>query len=241
VAQAELGDAAVGLVTTGGITQQDPHRHARRQRLAELSERDRGLGFEGDRRRHPRLGPAGRIIRPDLGQKELVGDRQAGMIVGHREADRHLTVVRLAQLPAVLPRHTHRVLALLGKAAVVDDPVRHRSMPLDRRQHLRPHRRQQHRIVPVRLRHHVVQRLVFGLHMRRVEPCRHRLDALALAGQQQAGAAGPRRGGPPHMSQPPGDRIQIRRQSGLARQRLSRSFLIHRPYRGSLQATARGK
>jgi hypothetical protein len=80
--------------------------------------------------------------------------------------------------------------ALLGKAAVVDDPVAHRPMPLDRRQHLRPHRRQQRRIVPLRLRHHVVQRLVLGLHMRRIEPCCHRLDALALARQQQAGAVG---------------------------------------------------
>ena len=38
-------------------------------------------------------------------------------------------------------------------------------MPLDRRQHLRPHRGQDRRIVPVRLGHHVVQRLMFGLHM----------------------------------------------------------------------------
>jgi hypothetical protein len=67
-------------------------------------------------------------------------------------------------------------------------------MPLDRRQHLCAHRRQHRRIVPVRLRNHMMQRLVFGLHMRRVEPRGHRLDALALARQQQAGAVGPRRG-----------------------------------------------
>jgi hypothetical protein len=34
------------------------------------------------------------------------------------------------------------------------------------------------------------------------------------------------------MPQPPDNRIQIRRQSGFARQRLSRSFLIHRPDMG---------
>jgi hypothetical protein len=31
---------------------------------------------------------------------------------------------------------------------------------------------------------------MFGLHMGGVEPRRHRLDALALTGQQQAGAVG---------------------------------------------------
>jgi hypothetical protein len=131
--------------------------------------------------------------------------------------------------------------ALLGKAAVVDDPVRHRSMPLDRRQHLCPHRGQHRRIVPLGLRHHVVQRLVLGLHMRGVKPCCHRLDALALTGQQQAGAISLRCGRAAGMSQHTGDRIQIGRQSGLARQRLLGSFLIHRPYMGSLQVIARGK
>jgi hypothetical protein len=75
------------------------------------------------------------------------------------------------------------MLALFGEAGVVDNPVAHRPMPLDRRQHLRAHRRQQRRIVPLRLRHHVVQRLVFGLHMPRVKPRGHRLNAFAIAGQ----------------------------------------------------------
>jgi hypothetical protein len=42
------------------------------------------------------------------------------------------------------------------------------------------------------------------------------------------------------MPQYTGNLIQIRRQSRLARQRLLGSFLIHRPYMGWLQATARG-
>ena len=66
-------------------------------------------------------------------------------------------------------------------------------------------------------------------------------DALwKVPGQQQTGAVGPRRGGAAHMPQPPDNRIQIRRQPGLARQRLSRSFLIHRPYMGRLQLIAKG-
>ena len=108
-------------------------------------------------------------------------------------------------------------------------------MPLDRRQHLRPHRGQDRRIVPVRLCHHVVQRLMFGLHMGGVEPRRHRLDALALTGQQQAGAVGLRRGRAAGMPQHTGNRIQISRQPRFAGQRLSCSFLIHHPYIGWLE------
>jgi hypothetical protein len=72
---------------------------------------------------------------------------------------------------------------LLGEAGVIDNPVQHRPVPLDRWQHLRPHRGQDRGIVPRRLGHHVVQRLMFGLHMAGVEPRRHRLDALAFTGQ----------------------------------------------------------
>ena len=108
-------------------------------------------------------------------------------------------------------------------------------MPRDRRQHRRPHRGQDRRIVPRRLGHHVVQRLMFGLHMGGVEPRRHRLDALALTGQQQAGAVGLRRGRAAGMPQHSGNRIQIGRQPGFAPQRLSRFFLIHPLHMGWLK------
>jgi hypothetical protein len=146
-----------------------------------------------------------------------------------------------AQLAAVLPCHAHRVRALLGKATVIDNPIRHRPVPLDRRQHLRPYRGQQRRIVPLGLRHHMVQRLVLGLHMGRIEPGGHRLDALTLARQQQTGAVSPRRGGSACVTQAPDNGIQIRRQAGLACQRLSCSSLIHKPYMGWLWPIARGK
>jgi hypothetical protein len=35
----------------------------------------------------------------------------------------HLAVILLAQLPAVLPRHAHRMLSLLRKTRVINDPV----------------------------------------------------------------------------------------------------------------------
>ena len=124
---------------------------------------------------------------------------------------------------------------MLGEAGVIDNPVQHRPVPLDRRQHLRPHRGQDRCIVPRRLGHHVVQRLMFGLHMGGVEPRCHRLDALALAGQQQAGAIGARRGRAAGMPQHSGNRIQISRQPRFAAQRLSCFFLIHHPDMGWLE------
>src|SRR6201996_9641087 len=236
IRQAQLRDTdpELGLVTIAGIAQHDPLWHARGLRLTDLVQGDRRLGREGDLLRHARLGPADRVGGPGLGQIELIGNGQAGLVIGYREADRHLAVVPLAQHAAVLPGNADRMRAVLGEAGVIDNPVQHRPMPLDPRQPLRPPRGQHRRIVPVRLGHHVVQRLMFGLHMCGVEPRRHRLDALALAGQQQAGAVGLRRGRPARMPQHTGNRIQISRQPRFARQRLSCSFLIHHPYMGWL-------
>ncbi len=45
-----------------------------------------------------------------------------------------MAIILLAELAAILPRHADRVLALLGKAGVVDDPRLDRSMALDLRQ-----------------------------------------------------------------------------------------------------------
>ena len=57
------------------------------------------------------------------------------MVIGQRQRHRDLAVVLLAELAAILPRHPDRVLPLLGKAGVVDDPGLDRPVPLDRRQH----------------------------------------------------------------------------------------------------------
>jgi hypothetical protein len=73
---------------------------------------------------------------------------------------------------------------------------------------------------------------MFGLHVRRVQARRHRLDALTLTGPQQAGAIGARHGRPARMPQHTGNRIQMDRQPRFAGQRLSCFFLIHHPYMG---------
>ena len=64
------------------------------------------------------------------------------MMIGQRQRHRHLAIVLLAKLPAILPRHADRMLALLGKAGVVDDPGLDRAMPFHRRQHHLAHLRE---------------------------------------------------------------------------------------------------
>lgn len=164
-------------------------------------------GRKDDLVRHPGLAPALGIRRPRLRQVEPVRDRQAGLLAGHRQADRHLAIVLLAELTAVLPRHADRMLALLRKPGVIDDPapaggwcsvseggrVRRRDRGLDRpdrRQHLLAHRGEQRPVRPRRLGDEVMQGLVRRAHLQRVHPSRHRLDALARARQDQPATVG---------------------------------------------------
>jgi hypothetical protein len=78
--------------------------------------------------------------------------------------------------------------SFLGKAGVVEDPGSDRAVPGQGRQHLLAHGGEHGRIIPRGLGDEVMQGLVGCLDMPRIEAGGHRLDALALAGQQQAGA-----------------------------------------------------
>ena len=68
-------------------------------------ERDLRLGLEHDLLRNPRLALACAVARPFLRRIQPVGDRQARMAIGQRQRHRHLAVVLLAELTAILPRH----------------------------------------------------------------------------------------------------------------------------------------
>ena len=80
--------------------------------------------------------------------------------------------------------------AFLGKAGIVNDQRAHRTMLLDAGQHTRANCGEHGVVRPVGLRHEVMQRLVRRLHALRFYARCHRLHALALARQQQAGAIG---------------------------------------------------
>ena len=67
-------------------------------------------------------------------------------------------------------------------------------MLLDRERYPGTHHGQRDRIRPVGLGDQVVQRLMSRLDPAGLDPDRHRLDALALARQQQASAVAPNRG-----------------------------------------------
>ena len=139
------------------------------------------------------------------------------MIGRHRQAHRDLAVVLFAELAAILPRHADRMPALLGEAGVVDDPGPDWPLPLKTRQHLRLHHRQHGVIRPIRLRHEVMQRLMRRLHATGLHPRRHRLDTLALAGQQKALAIRLQRRHPVGVADPRRNRLHIRRKPRFTR------------------------
>lgn len=62
-----------------------------------------------------------------------------------------------------------------------------------------------------------MQRLVRRLNTPRLHPCRHRLDALALAWQKQPGAIGLQRRHPVSMTQCRGERLDIGRKTRFTR------------------------
>ena len=90
-------------------------------------------------------------------QIQAISDRQAGMIIGGRQAHRHLAVVLFAELTAVLPGHANRVLALFRHTGVIDDQGSDRAAPLDNGQDAGAHRRENCVFGPVGLRHEVMQ------------------------------------------------------------------------------------
>ena len=62
-----------------------------------------------------------RVFDPALWQIEPHVDRRVPLAVGQHREHRDLAVIDLAQAAAPLPGNTHRVLPLLGEAALVDD------------------------------------------------------------------------------------------------------------------------
>jgi len=148
---------------------------------------------ERHRRRHAHGPIAPAVPRPALRHVELIGDRQAHRLIGHRHAHRHLAVVLFAEDATVLPGDAHRVLPFLGERRVVHDPRGHGAVPGHRRQHLLPRDAQHGRRVPGGVGDKMMHRLMPGADMPGIHARRHRLDALALPGQAQARDVGAQR------------------------------------------------
>ena len=115
------------------------------------------------------------------------------MMVGQRQRYRDLAVVLLAKLPAILPRHPNRMLTLLGKASIVDDPRLDGAVPFQLRHHHLAHLGEDALVRPPSLADEMQQRLMLRRRAMRRRDRRHRLHTLALARHQQPGTIIPQR------------------------------------------------
>ena len=143
---------------------------------------------------------------------------------GQRQTHRYLTVVLLAHLAAILPGHTDRMTALLGKPGVVDDPRLNRLIAGDRWQDTFAYPRQYRLIGPGCLRHKVEQRLVLRCGSLRRSHCRQWFDTLAALGRQQPDTIVLERPHPVGMAQ---HRRQVCRVGAEAFLRAGRVIEIH--------------
>jgi len=88
-----------------------------------------------------------------------------------------------ADLTAVLPGDSYRMLPLLGKTCIIHYPRHHRTVFLHAGQHIAPHFGQHLLVVPGRVRHQMMERLVHSPNIVWSQARGHRLDTLALSGQ----------------------------------------------------------
>ena len=194
-----------------GVRQHHPFRHALGAGGADLVERDLRFGLEDDVLGHAGSGPANWIGRPILGKIEPKGDRQARVLVGYRQRHRNLTIVLLAELPAILPGDANGMNALLRESRVVDDPSSDSAALFDRRQNKGSNLPQQGLLRPVGVRDKMVQRLMRALNPAGLDAGCNRLDALALAGKDKPFAVGAKWRPPIRVPQARRQVLQIRR------------------------------
>src|SRR5712691_1807674 len=117
--------------------------------------------------RNRRLSPPPTIAGPHLRKVQTIGSGNAYRLVGHGDRNCNLAVVLLAEHTTVLARHPDRVTFL-------------------RLQHMLPCHLQDRFLVPRSVGNKVMQGLMARLHVPRINPGGHWLDALPLSGQTQA-------------------------------------------------------
>ena len=183
--------------------------------LMYLFQRNIALGPKLDLCRHSSAFAPCSIARPVLRQIQLIPHRQTAVVIGDREADSDLAVVRLTQSPTVLACYANRVRAFLRIPRVIDDPVARRVFLDQRRQHLRRHRGQQSPIAPVGIRHQMMHRLVCRTNVLWLHARRHRLHALAPSGQHQTTQIPLRRNAPIRVRERLADHFSVLLKTSL--------------------------
>jgi hypothetical protein len=173
------GLAEQRAVAVAGVGQHAAEAEAEAEQPVDLGQRHLALGP----RRAARLRHAGplqprRVDHPLAGQEELQRDGHRHLVPGQRQRHERLAVGVLAERPGVLARHAHRGRALLRQRRVVHH--QHGVGPAEQRVRLGGEHGFERRAVPGRAGDEVVQLVV----RRQAEADRHRLHALALAGQK---------------------------------------------------------
>jgi hypothetical protein len=152
------------------------------------------------------------------------------MMVGDRQRHCHLAIGLLAELSAILMLHSNRMLALLRKCRIVDDPDFDRGMPCHRRHHKLAHFGKHLFIRPWRVGDEVQELLMLRRNVPRIRHRRHWLYAAAALRRQQPGAIIPQRLLPVRMP----DRL---RQGTNVRIKTSRNLLPGLEIHSSLPLT----
>src|SRR5215470_19033437 len=174
----------LGVDAVAGVDDNDTAWQARLAGPFDLLQRDLWFCLEFYIFGHTRFLSPRRVVGPGLRQVQSIRYGQTRVIVGDRQRNCYLAIVLLAELSAILPRDTDRVLALLGKTRVVDDPRRNGAVHLNIRDRLRTDALHHRAVRPVSLADEMQQRLVLRCGSRW---CRQRcywLDALSLGRQQ---------------------------------------------------------
>jgi hypothetical protein len=163
-------------VAIAGIREHGRHVDVRRQRLAQQPQGQFPFLLEDDGRRDARLLAARAVPEPSL--RQIQGGADQPRVRAAPEGRRHgdLTVADLAQRPGVLPRDADRLVAVLGKARVVENHHARagRQCP--------PEHAPQRRGVPRRIGDEMLKRLI--PHRRR-HPREHGLHRFPRAVAQQ--------------------------------------------------------
>ncbi len=151
---------------------------------ADLLQRELGLGLKLQLLWHTGFFSPPPILSPRLRQIQPQVHRHTATFAGQRQTHRHLTIVLLAQLPAILACYAHRMDSFFRKSGVVHDPIKTALRSKLGRDPI-AHTLKNRFVRPLRLRHQVMQRLMFRAHMQRIGMRRQRFHALAFKRQHQ--------------------------------------------------------
>lgn len=110
------------VVTVGRVHEHGAARHICSKRGLDLCPGELVLGGKTNFLRHARTLAARFVFSPLTRQIQPITEWQTTFGRGQRQTHRNLAVLGLAQLPAVLARHSNRVTAVFAMTRIIDNP-----------------------------------------------------------------------------------------------------------------------